>query len=160
VSKKQTLLHGDTFRRKGAWFKVTHHRDIDLGPPDQEHDGHGEVFALRTDESDAELAARGYWVLKRERGGHVIVYDARTTLRIAIRDSWGPGKSMSAKRRAVRRDYEYLRGWYQDEWHWVGIEVERLTGPRKGEKESLWGIESYSVRYLSDVARELADQLL
>lgn len=160
MSKK--LGNGDIFRRGGAWFRVTHERDDCEDRPQQRSDGHGDVSALHTLESDDELQARGYWVLKRERGGYVTVYNARTSLQMAICDGWGPGKSMSAKRRAVRRDYEFLRGWYQDQWEYVGVTVERLSGTpqQKGQKASLWGIESCAGRYLSDVARELADDLL
>lgn len=158
--KKLVLAHGNTFLHRGDWFKVTHHIDEGIGPPERMYYGHGDVSVLRTRETDEELAAQGYWVLRRERTGHVTVYNARMSLRMAVRDDWGRGKSLSAKRRAVRRDYQYLRGWYTDEWHWVGVEVERLTGDKQGSKDSLWGIESCSVRYLSDVARELADGLI
>jgi hypothetical protein len=159
MSKKQ-IRSGDIFRRAGAWFKVTHERDDCEARPQDRSDGHGDISVLHTSESAEELAARGYWVLKRERGAFVTVYNARTSLQMAIRDGWGRGKSMSAKRRAVRRDYEFLRGWYQDQWEYIGVEVERLTGSRKGETRSLWGVESCSGAYLSDVARELADELL
>lgn len=161
MSTQKQLKSGDIFRRHGAWFRVTFERDDHMDPPERAHDGHGDVSALHTEQSDDELRAQGYWVLSRSRG-HVIVYGARTSLQIAIRDGWARGKSLSAKRRAVKRDYELLRGWYQDEWHWTGVIVERMTGnaQQRGQKASVWGIESSATRYLSSVARELADEVL
>src|SRR6188474_3291161 len=119
MSTRKQICDGDIFRRRGTWFKVTHEHDYCTDTPTQRSDGHGDISAFRTMESDEELAARGYWVLNRERGGTVVVYNARTSLAMAVRDNWSKGKSLSAKRRAVRRDYEFLRGWYQDEWRYV-----------------------------------------
>lgn len=159
-TSKQKFDNGTIFRRKGVWFRVTVEPDDCTDSPTQRADGHGHVSVLQTGESDEELKAKKFWVLTRDRG-RVVAYDVVKSMEIAIRDCWGPGKSMSAKRRAVRRDYEFLRGWYQSEWTYIGIVVERLTGPRKGEHESIWGIESCSQpSYLWTTARELADMLL
>lgn len=63
---------------------------------------------------------------------------------------------------AVRLDFERLRAWANDEWHYVGVIVELLDveGDETGEDESLWAIESDSPDYHAEVARELADQLI
>lgn len=155
----KAILHGDIFRRGGAWFRVEHERDDCHAAPDKECDGHGIVTDWQPRMSETEAKAAGLWLLSDDRGS-ARYYDARATLEIAKRDQWGRGKSESARRRAVRRDFEYLRGWYTDQWEYIGVTVERISGARKGEKASLWGIESCARRYLSDVARELADELL
>lgn len=154
------LKHGEIFRRKGAWFRVTHEHDDTQEAPQENSDGHGPVEFLRSNyESEEELKAKGYWLIKRERG-ETVVYDAAEALRIAKRDGWGPGKSDAAKRRAVKRDFDFIAGWYNDSWSYIGVCVERLIGKMKGEHTSLWGIESNTGRYLSEVARELADELI
>ncbi|ALL68698.1 hypothetical protein K788_0000279 [Paraburkholderia caribensis MBA4] len=63
---------------------------------------------------------------------------------------------------AVRRDFEFLRGWCRDDWHWLGVVVELLDG--NGEvaddvNDSLWGIESEAHDYLKETALDMADGL-
>lgn len=59
---------------------------------------------------------------------------------------------------AARADYERLRRWCNDDWHWCGLEVVALDDKRM--HASLWGIESDAGAYLDEVARELADEAL
>jgi hypothetical protein len=158
MKRNKELTDGAIFRRGGAWFRVEHMHDDCHGAPDKECDVHGVVTEWMERRGEQEARNVGLRELASDRG-RAIYYDMAQSLRIAHRDNWGRGKSKSAKRRAVVRDYEYLRGWYSDEWHYIGVIVERLTGANKGEKASLWGLESFCTRYLSTVARELADEL-
>lgn len=62
---------------------------------------------------------------------------------------------------AAMSDYERLRQWCNDQWHYVGIIV-TVTDQNGQElaRESLWGIESDCDEYLLQVAEELALQAL
>lgn len=58
-------------------------------------------------------------------------------------------------------DYDRLRRWCDDQWHYVGVIVESLD--EDGEvidSASLWGIEDDAEDYLDEVARELAKEML
>ena len=57
---------------------------------------------------------------------------------------------------AVERDFRSLKGWCDDEWHWMGVVV---TDVETGESEGLWGIESSDGDYIRDVERQLCEQV-
>ena len=120
--------------------------DTDCGPPWKNSDGHGVV-------SDWEYRgeADGRWVLHHDRYD-TRYYDWKETLKIAKRDGWSPhnGDLMGA----VRRNYEYLRAWYNDTWYYVGLIVELYdANDRLISEESCWGYESYCEDYLCSEAR-------
>src|SRR3546814_10660545 len=61
---------------------------------------------------------------------------------------------------AARSDFERMRSWCDDGWHWVGVCV---TVEREGIKlggASLWGIESDSPDYHVETANELVSEAL
>lgn len=63
---------------------------------------------------------------------------------------------------AARHDFDLLRRWCNDQWHYVGVVVclaDEDGNPIEEICESTWGLESYG-EYTSTVARELADELL
>lgn len=74
--------------------------------------------------------------------------------------------SMTAKQyvaEAVRRDYEHLRAWCNDEWHWQGYTT-KITKP-DGETidgDSCWGFdgEEYMLSEAMDCARATVDDLI
>jgi len=58
---------------------------------------------------------------KNSRGVRDLYYDVMASLEVA-RTEWGhvtPEDCM----KAVDADYKYLKGWYDDEWHWVFLEL-------------------------------------
>ena len=62
--------------------------------------------------------------------------------------------------RAARADFERLRDWCLDRWHWCGVVVVMLDDEGDElDRASLWGIESDAGQYLDEVAAELADEL-
>ena len=76
-----------------------------------------------------------------------------------------PGKAGDEEReramRAVEADYQFHRGWATDEWCYVGVVVELVTEfdcPKAGS--SVWGIESIADAYLTDAARECAEEII
>lgn len=67
--------------------------------------------------------------------------------------------------RAVEKDYDYLRAWCHDEWEWTNVHVILLDDDEEETNEEEWlgGCESGyrdNGRYLTEVAYELADEIL
>lgn len=62
---------------------------------------------------------------------------------------------------AAMANFEYLRKWCNDQWHYVGVIV-TVTDQHGTElaQESLWGIESHATEYLLETAEDLALQAL
>ncbi|AOZ05924.1 TPA: hypothetical protein QDB15_000005 [Burkholderia vietnamiensis] len=87
---------------------------------------------------------------------------ATETVTIPGRDPSKPLTEGELRAEAVRLDFEHLRRWAADQWHWVGVVVTLL-----GEDEdmddlvandyghALWGIDSDSDGYLEGVAMDL-----
>ena len=166
----------------GKDVRVVHNRkvvvkwvfDPDNGPPWREHDGHGMVseWMPRARKSPGERP------LCHNDGDHtsIIAYDWQGSLKKARAEGWGLGiddymKLMCERRRvptlkqvierAVLNDFEYLRGWCNDEWHWCGIVVQDVE---TGIEQSLWGIEStnedgFHEEIISDLAEEMWDDV-
>lgn len=130
----------------GLYAIVKLEYDTDYNWPWKNSDGHGVV-------SDWEHCgeADGRWELCEDHYSRRY-YDWVETVKIAMRDGWGHsgGDIMDA----VRRDYEYLRAWCNDEWYYVGVIVELYDANDEliGE-ESCWGYESYCEDYLCSEAR-------
>lgn len=56
-------------------------------------------------------------------------------------------------------DFERMRDWCLDRWHYVGVKVTRLDrhgNQMRHESDSLWGVESDCHDYHATVAAELA----
>lgn len=156
TTKRTRLYDGETFEHRGAIFKVTFPYDEAMQAPWIEHDGHGIVSEWTTREK-----APGERVLVRDRHSYRY-YDVQASLKKARKEGWdappyGEGTKRQQAVRAVERDYEYLRGWCNDEWHYCGVVVKRLDRP--GD-DALWGIEDNADEYLVEVAYELADEIL
>lgn len=149
------------FRHNGKRYAMEIVPDQTLGPPWQEHDGHGVV-------SD--------WVSRPKRPGERVLiadgarhrlYDIEATLDIALRDGWGeikPGQSPRQRAAAaVEQDFQRMRAWCNDEWGWVGVVVHPLHDDGcicEKRQQSLWGIESdCGDQYLNEVAQQLAEEL-
>lgn len=83
------------------------------------------------------------------------------------RDGWCPFPVVTReptrgeiRAEAVRRDFEYLRSWCNDGWHYVGVIVTDVTDDEDARNDyghALWGIESNSDDYIEEIAHELID---
>lgn len=152
----------DILERNGKRYRVQIERDEDMGAPWEEHDGHGIVS-----EWTSRAKRPGELVLCEDRGSKRY-YDVRESTKIAKKEGWDappysgtPGQKAT---RAVRADYERLRGWCADEWYWVGVVVTEICvcdrgHEHDGDSRSLWGIESDAGDYLLEVANKLIDEL-
>lgn len=166
MKNRSILFDGDTFTHGGRTFVVHIEADDDAAAPWERTDCHGPVTQWKS-----RSKRPGEWVLSSSRGSNRF-YDAQEATRIAKRDGWGIGDdecaALAAKlgreptrgevvAAAVRRDFELLRGWCNDEWHYVGVCV-RHVSQDEDEKYSyaLWGIESECDDYIQETAHELA----
>jgi len=134
----------------GKRFRIEHHYDGDAGAPWDNDDCHGPV-------SD--------WVTRNKRPGELVLsvngkckrfYDFQAAIkaqREVMRDRWYIPKGRTRQDDGydlvctVMSDYEYLRDWCNDEWHYMGIVVFPLTADGdelRSKSQSLWGIESDS----------------
>ena len=163
------LLETETREIAGRRYQVKTYFDSDMGAPWREHDGHGPVTDWESrNKAPAEL------ILSESRGGSKRFYDFGEAVKIAKRDGWSAsvadfesyqaGDLSNGQRaaRAARADFERLRAWCNDSWHWIGIQVAPLCdcGEAVEDKaESLWGIESDCGDYFDSVVSELAAQI-
>jgi len=164
-----TAIDSFDFEHNGRSYTAEIHDDTDHGPPWLEEDGHGPVSDWTT---RAKLP--GERVLHSDRHSRRF-YDWQEAMAIAKRDGWGLAPAEVAKlaadlgrqptrgeitAEAVRRDFEHLRAWCNDDWSYVGVVVRQVDACGCcGVSESLWGIESDAGDYLQEVARELAEEV-
>jgi len=164
-----TALDSFDFEHNGRSYTAEIHADEDHGAPWEEEDGHGPVSDWTT-----RAKAPGEMVLKQDRNSRRY-YDFAAAVKIARRDGWGLSPEERQRlaadlgreptrgqivRAAVLADYENLRRWCNDEWHYVGVVVRPADACRCcGPSASLGGIESDAGDYLQEVAREMAEQL-
>lgn len=168
-----------SFAHAGRMFIMTLYQDCDHGAPWDEEDGHGPVTEWRRDRAKAP----GERILCEARGLYRY-YDVQEAMRIARRNGWGlTPKEQTAwllahgrrpdlgkMRRgeiaaeAVERDFQRLRAWCENEWHYCGVAVQALDdeGDPTGDafEHALWGIESDSDEYILEVAADLAAEVL
>jgi len=133
---------------EGQRFRIEHHYDWDAAPPWEQCDGHGPVSDwTNRDKHPGEL------VLNSDRHGYKRFYDFQHAIKLAREEDWGCASLLpkhergEALERAVRADYEYLKAWCDDKWHYMGIEVFPLTedgDELRSKSQSIWGIESES----------------
>lgn len=183
--EQYTVLHHPTGIK--LWVEIT--ADDDYGAPDKENDGHGVIEEFDYDPTDVEaLIEREGWDEDEQcspeameavarAGLYRLVgypsrydnkkwYDVWETLKIAVSD-WGfsPDDKKALMER-VNSDYEYIDGWYCNDWQWAVISVT----PLDAEDEELTqyaqhlggvehGLES-SEEYIKDTVNELVRQAL
>lgn len=149
----------------GFTLTATIQHDDTMGAPWDEHDGHGDV----TKWTRADTKGPGDRMLCRD--GHLArFYDFAGAVRKARREGWrAPGCTGGTARqvaaRAAEHDFNVLRAWCANEWHWCGVVVEVEREGVKLGRASLWGIEDANYpgsdgAYLVDTASELIDEAL
>ena len=187
ILKKYTVLHHPTQLK----CKVQIIADDDFGPPEQEHDGHGVIRDLDHDPTDVEaLIERQGWdddeqcsaqameevarakmfLLVRTRdsryGRYNKWYDVWETLKIAV-SQWGlSADDKDALMKAVISDYEYVKGWYNNDWCWAYLQVtpldsdgEEVTGHTASLGGLEWGLEG-SEEYLAQEVNGLVREVI
>ena len=165
-------LESFDFDHAGKTFLAEIYTDGDSCAPWGDSDGHGIVSEWET-----RSKLPGEWILS-EYGNDRRFYDAQETMKKARAESWGLSEPALAKlceslgrpatrgeivAAAVRADFEFLRGWCNGDWHYVGVCVRALDddGEAIGEpfNNALWGVESGDTAYIREVAAELASEI-
>lgn len=176
------LYDNDTFEVQGLTFRFNTEADTDTGAPWEEYDGHGPVREGDTDWYTGQVKKTpGERVLHRGgRNEYTRVYDWSEAMKMALKDGWG----LCAEKRpanwdtltkgqkaelAVQSDFDFLQGWCDDSWRYVGVIVTLMvededgdlveySGPLSGTfHDSLWGVEDNDSSYVESVAVELAE---
>lgn len=88
-----------------------------------------------------------------------------TDINAAIRAVYAAHRATMTARQyaaaAALADFDRLRRWCDNQWHYVGVIVESLDEDEDViDSASLWGIESDAGDYLDEVAQDLAAELL
>lgn len=146
------------FERDGFTIKARTEYDDDSTPP-WSSEGHGPVSEW-TDRKKGP----GERVLCSDRS-HYRYYDVSEAVRIAKRDGWdappyGEGTKGQRAARAVEADFQFLRSWCNDEWHYVGVVLSIWkNGVQLDEHAtSVWGVEDNDSKYLRELAEEMVDE--
>lgn len=134
--------------------------DQDSGPPWEDCDGMGVIKESRWHPGDSYTD----WILNDQHNYRY--FDWKATLPIAIKEGldappYRTGNKREQAMRAMKRTYEFLRAWCNDEWYYVGIIVELHDerGCLLGES-SCWGFESENISYVTSEVRAWACHLI
>jgi len=172
----------------GRKYHIEWQYDYTSGRPEGESDGHGVCVDINFDpatfgedhdpEEDGELDLEE---VVRHKMMRVLdtasrrqtwyrVYDVWETMKVAKANGWRdlkweaehPNATEEEKlMAAVDADFNYLQGWYDDDWHWCGITVILLDeeGDPTGDEASLWGLTSDDAECHEEVIKELASEI-
>lgn len=132
--------------------------------PWEECEGHGPVSEWRRVHEGCKSPGE---LLLHVDNGMAIYYDFAGACKQALAEGWNakpydiPGETKRQQAaRAAKADFEYLKAWCNDRWHYVGVVV---TASKEGIElgsASVWGIESTETDYLCTVANELVPDAL
>lgn len=152
----------ETIEQHGQTYRVQWFYDQDMGPPWETDDGHGIVSDWTT-----RNKRPGELVLNEDRGSRRF-YDFAASVKKARAEGWNTapyifkiaGEQAAA---AAMADYEHLRRWCNDQWHWCGIEVTLLDdGEETDNSATLWGIEDDgidSAGYHASIIQDLIGEI-
>jgi hypothetical protein len=154
----------ETIEHCGITVRIEYFYDHDMGRPWENSDGHG---VIRSAYSYYGKPAKkpGEVLISCDRGDYWI-YDWAESTRIAKRDAWGVSDAPAGLTKnqitqlAVQKDFDFLRGWLNDDWHYVGVACTVLDadGEETGINDSCWGFESLD-DYHETAGREMAESL-
>ena len=149
-------------RESGAMsFRVEWCYDMDADAPWDREDGHGPVSNWTSDPK-----APGQMVLCTDRRMK-LYYNFAEAVKLARTDGWNtapfnwPTDGARAHAAALA-DFDYLRRFCNDQWHYCGIVVTLLDadGEPDSVDASLWGIESEGDDYHEEIISELITECL
>lgn len=110
--------------------------------------------------------AVGKATVEHRHGGLMQAFHRATeTVTIPGRDPNKPLTAGEIRAEAVRRDFEYLRAWANDQWHFAGVIVTVLGDDEDEDDQvptdfhhALWGIADCDPTYAREVADDLIDE--
>jgi hypothetical protein len=159
--------YDDTLEQCGITVRIRYEPDYDSNPFGD--DGHGDIRQVdchwgRPDKRPGEV------ILHSDRGTHWL-YDYQGAIQKAKADGWGcrqvdkfgeprpPMTKNQVAAQAVEEDMDFLRGYLQGDWGYVGIIVTALNedGDEVGQ-DSCWGFETHRGFHLEQ-GKEMAEAL-
>lgn len=154
----------ETIEHCGITVRIEYFYDHDMGRPWENADGHGVIRSAYSYYGKPEKKP-GEVLIPCDRGNYWI-YDWQESTRIAKRDGWGvsnPPAGLTQRQitaLAVKADFDYLRGWINEDWHYVGVVCTVLdaNGEDTNDSDSCWGFESLD-DYHETAGREMAESL-
>lgn len=152
------LCDGDEVAYDGLHFTVKFPFDHDATEPWKSGDGYGIVSEWeRRDKKPGEV------VINSDRGRYRY-YDWQASIAKAKRERWdappyGTGTKGERAARAVKADFEFLKAWCDNEWHFVGVEITCMDedGNELGE-DSCYGYETWK-DYHEEAAWDMIEAL-
>lgn len=156
--------------KSGLKYRAEFYADYDMRAPHEDHDCHGVIEhlgrsvegILEDDELSDDLRMRLplFRELYYEHGSYTY-YDVIASATRAATD-WGCKPEDVAD--VVDNDFEYLRGWYQNDWHWMYITLTKLDddGNPTDDYVTVGGYESFlthDTAELSSILNDLAHEL-
>ncbi len=168
--------HSEIIEVQTRKFEVRFYPDYDCGCPWENSDAHGPVRLLhsREDKRPGERI-----ITSGESNSYAWAYDIQAAINLAKKDGWGLSDKARAelvarlKREptkgelvaaAVASDFEFLNGWVNGEWHYMGVTVSPVDKHSNVDDSdqygyALWGVESKG-DYWREVAAELANEII
>lgn len=144
----------------GFTVRVEYHYDYDAGSPWEHDEGHGGVRIVHAHYGRPQKRP-GERVLHSDRWCHWL-YDWQGACKKARAEGWNakPYDAPARIERAVQADFDYLRGWLNDDWHYAGIIVTvcDATGVQPVD-DACWGFETLN-DYHETAGQEMADACL
>ena len=139
---------------EGRVYNIDFFPDQSMGPPWEEHDGHGAVSE---------------WTTRSKRPGERIIaahhnsrqfYDYDGAIKKAKAEGWSVANSegmtpAQIATAAVEADFKYLKSYIDGVWAWA---VVRTTAPN-GDSNCLGGIQSNDQEYINQCGIDLAVEM-
>lgn len=106
------------------------------------------------------------------RGRDWLYFDWMATYEKAAEEGWGMGDEWRAANPGATKDdeakaatdrmYEYVSGWYDDDWHYTCVTVTMLGPPDVGDIDysCVGGIESTDAAYAEECVNDIINELL
>lgn len=156
-------IDSEVLEINGTSVRVKYFHDGDREPP-WEDDGHGPVRKTAKRHREYGDKRPGERPLNQpDRNEYQFYYDWQAAVKEARKDGWNtePYDAPNRVLRAVQSDFDFLRGYLSDQWHYVGIEVQLLDqdGEPVGDADSCWGFETWK-DYHKEAARDMATMLV
>lgn len=164
--KTPKLYNGQIFEHKGLTFRVQYEDDVSADYPWESSDGHGPVRKSAHAHGNHGSKAPGERPMNHAgRNEYQFYYDWAAACKLARADGWNvePYGAPNRIARAVQADFDFLSGYVNGQWGYVGVNVELIEEDEDGEyqvldTESLWGVETFK-DYHETVGYGLADEL-
>ena len=161
------IYDGMQIEKAGLTFVVNFPSDGDFDAPWENSDGHGPVRKSTKRHVDGYSDKRpGERPLNSpSRNEYQFYYDWQAAVNLAKVDGWNtkPYDAPNRIERAVLADFNYLSGYLNDGWNYIGVTVDLLDEEGEtvdGYDRSLWGSASNAGDYLLTVANELVDEII